>query len=69
MTQAQQELPIILTLDAVISNHMVFVLTFYKWNVSQASRALGVDRRTLYRAMQRYKLQRPLPVRSLNVEG
>jgi two-component system, NtrC family, response regulator HydG len=39
--------------------HVEGVLREAKWNISQAARALDIDRVTLYNKIRRYRLQRP----------
>lgn len=46
-------------LDEVIAQHVEAALTVYRWNMTRTADALNVDRRTLYRLVQRHKIQRP----------
>jgi len=43
-------------MDAVIREHLRTTLEQYGWNISQAAIALELDRRTVYRMIQRYRL-------------
>ena len=39
--------------------HVTQILTELGWNISEASKALGVNRRTLYRLLERWGVERP----------
>ena len=47
------ELAFIQPLEVVAEEHMLKALRFYAWNITQAAKALGIDRRTLYRAIKK----------------
>lgn len=47
------------TLSQVIAEHVTLALTIYAWNMSKTAEAIGVDRRTLYRLVERHKIVRP----------
>lgn len=49
----------ILTLEQIELAHARAVLDLLHWNISRAARALGIDRRTLYRKMLKHKIQKP----------
>jgi len=40
----------------VVANHLQNTLDFFHWNKTEAARALDMDRRTIYRMVERYKL-------------
>lgn len=46
-------------LDTVIAQHVAVALTLYNWNMTRAAEALSVDRRSLYRLIERHKIERP----------
>ena len=51
-----------ISLDDAERRHILETLSSSGWNVSQAARTLGIDRRTLQRKMQRYNLKKtPTP--------
>lgn len=47
------------TLEQVQREHVEHVLTLFGWNMTRAAQALDLDRRTLYRMLERMKLERP----------
>jgi len=47
------------TIEAVIAAHIRSVLIATRWNCSESARILGIDRRTIYRQIARYKIERP----------
>jgi DNA-binding NtrC family response regulator len=47
------------SLAAVEENHIRRVLAAHNWNISEAARALGIDRTSLYHKMKRYGIARP----------
>lgn len=47
------------TLDEVIAEHVRHALAIFGWNMTRAAVALGVDRRTLYRMVERHGVRRP----------
>lgn len=47
-------------LDNVIKLHVLRVLEHFEWHMVNTARALDIDRRTLYRMIERYKISRPL---------
>ncbi len=53
-----EQLPFIQTLEVVSEEHMLKALQFYSWNITQAAKALGIDRRTLYRAIKKNEWER-----------
>jgi transcriptional regulator with PAS, ATPase and Fis domain len=48
-----------LTIDSVERRHIVRVLEDFAWNQTQAAKALGIDRVTLYHKIRRYGLKPP----------
>ena len=50
---------------SIVRRHVLLVLEECEWNISRASRALGVTRRTIYERLRRWKVRRPrkVPVR------
>ena len=46
------------TLSEVERNHVLLILEETHWNISEASRVLGVDRGTVYNKIKHYGLQR-----------
>lgn len=48
-----------MTLDQLTRSHVALVLVIHGWNLSRSATALDIDRRTLYRMIERYKLERP----------
>ncbi len=48
-----------LTLESVERKHIIRVLEDFGWNQTQAARALGIDRVTLYHKIRRYGLKPP----------
>lgn len=44
-------------MDTVIANHLQNALDVFEWNKTAAAHALDLDRRTVYRMIERYKLQ------------
>ncbi len=53
-----------LTLEAVERKHILRVLEDFGWNQTQAAKALGIDRVTLYHKIRRYGLKPPERSRS-----
>jgi DNA-binding NtrC family response regulator len=54
-----------LSIEAVERRHIIRVLEDFAWNQTQASKALGIDRVTLYHKIRRYGLKPPAkPVRA-----
>jgi len=53
------ETPEDLTLEAVERKHILRVLEDFGWNQTQAAKALGIDRVTLYHKIRRYGLKPP----------
>ncbi len=51
--------PVVLTIQEVVRAHIAETLALFRWNFSQTARALGIDRRTLYRAAKREGIKRP----------
>jgi DNA-binding NtrC family response regulator len=49
-----------LSLDALERRHIVRVLEDFAWNQTQAAKALGIDRVTLYHKIRRYGLKPPV---------
>lgn len=49
--------------EGVVRRHMLLVLEESEWNISRASRALGVTRRTVYERLRRWKVRRPRKVK------
>ncbi|MCS7314303.1 MAG: sigma-54 dependent transcriptional regulator [Bryobacterales bacterium] len=56
-----------LTLEAVERKHIIRVLEDFGWNQTQAAKALGIDRVTLYHKIRRYGLKPPERTRSTRV--
>ncbi len=56
-----------LTLEAVERRHIIRVLEDFGWNQTQAAKALGIDRVTLYHKIRRYGLKPPERTRSTRV--
>jgi transcriptional regulator of acetoin/glycerol metabolism len=50
---------VVATLDQVQAEQIAFALEAHEQNMTAAARALGIDRRTLYRMIERHGLQRP----------
>jgi len=48
-----------LSLESVERRHIVRVLEDFGWNQTQAAKALGIDRVTLYHKIRRYGLKPP----------
>jgi transcriptional regulator of acetoin/glycerol metabolism len=48
-----------LTIEALERRHIVRVLEDFAWNQTQAAKALGIDRVTLYHKIRRYGLKAP----------
>ncbi|MGD0015643.1 MAG: sigma-54 dependent transcriptional regulator [Bryobacteraceae bacterium] len=48
-----------LTIDSLERRHIVRVLEDFAWNQTQAAKALGIDRVTLYHKIRRYGLKAP----------
>ncbi len=46
------------SLDDLEKKHIFKILEKYSWNISRASRALNVDRATLYNKIRKYKLEK-----------
>ena len=61
MTEAKTVTPsyTVKRLDAVIGEHVEHALTVYRWHMTRTADALNVDRRTLYRLIERHKIARP----------
>jgi len=51
----------ITTMEAVIRNHLQNTLEHFRWNKTAVGQALDLDRRTVYRMIQRFELK-PLEV-------
>ena len=47
------------TCDEVMKEHIVNVLGLCDWNYARAAKALGIDRRTVYRICKRNGVERP----------
>jgi len=45
------------TMETVVRNHLHNTLELFNWNKTLAGRALDLDRRTVYRMIQRFKLE------------
>jgi transcriptional regulator with PAS, ATPase and Fis domain len=45
------------SLDELEKKHILKILEKYKWNISRASKALNVDRATLYNKIRKYELK------------
>jgi transcriptional regulator of acetoin/glycerol metabolism len=54
-----EQLAFIQPLEVVAEEHMLTALKFFGWNITRAAKALEIDRRTLYRAMQKNGWKRP----------
>jgi DNA-binding NtrC family response regulator len=52
----------VLTLEQLERRHIQRAIRQHRGNKSRAARALGIDRRTLYRKLERYDRQRPEPM-------
>lgn len=61
--------PSILTIDQVERAHVFAVCAQFEWNLSSASHALGIDRRTLYRKLERWGTSGKAERRNLLVAG
>jgi len=48
-----------LSIESLERRHIVRVLEDFAWNQTQAAKALGIDRVTLYHKIRRYGLQPP----------
>lgn len=48
-----------LTIEGLERRHIVRVLEDFAWNQTQAAKALGIDRVTLYHKIRRYGLKPP----------
>lgn len=48
------------TMNEVVCEHLKRTLELCRWNKSQAAQALDLDRRTVYRMIERYRLE-PAP--------
>ncbi|MCL5745138.1 MAG: sigma-54-dependent Fis family transcriptional regulator, partial [Acidobacteria bacterium] len=48
-----------LTIDTMERKHITRVLDDFAWNQTQAAKALGIDRVTLYHKIRRYNLKQP----------
>jgi transcriptional regulator of acetoin/glycerol metabolism len=46
-------------IDSLERRHIVHVLESFGWNQTQAAKALGIDRVTLYHKIRRYNLKPP----------
>ncbi|MBS0011758.1 MAG: sigma-54-dependent Fis family transcriptional regulator, partial [Bacteroidales bacterium] len=46
------------SLDDLEKKHIASILEKYKWNISRASKALNVDRATLYNKIRKYDLKK-----------
>jgi hypothetical protein len=47
------------TLEQVVRAHLAHALELFGWHMTRTAEALSVDRRTLYRMIERHKLVRP----------
>jgi DNA-binding NtrC family response regulator len=47
------------SLNELESKHIEKILKKYDWNISRSSRALNIDRVTLYNKIEKYGLQKP----------
>jgi transcriptional regulator of acetoin/glycerol metabolism len=45
------------SLDELEKKHILKILEKYSWNISRASKALKVDRATLYNKIRKYELK------------
>lgn len=50
-----------LSMDQIYASYVTHVLNFHSWNKAHAAKTLGVNRRTLYRVIERYDIQEPAP--------
>lgn len=57
------------TLDEVTAQHVEHALNVYGWNMSRTALAIGVDRRTLYRMVERHAIKRPPELEQLDEEA
>ena len=48
---------VIESLDDLEKNHILMMLSKYRWNISAAAKALGIDRVTLYNKIKKYNLK------------
>jgi len=46
------------SLDDLEKKHIALILNKYNWNISRASKALNVDRATLYNKIKKYDLEK-----------
>ena len=59
---SEKELPWFPSLDDVLKEHSLHALELCAGNCTAAARALGVDRKTLYRRLRRWgAIQKPAP--------
>jgi len=61
---AEGESELVLSLDEVEKRHIQRALRAAKGNKTQTAKALGVDRRTLYRKLERFEAERVSPPRA-----
>jgi transcriptional regulator of acetoin/glycerol metabolism len=47
-----------MTIQEVEKSHITQILTDNQWNISKASKILGIDRSTLYSKMKRYEISK-----------
>jgi len=57
--QSQSPVSNIESLEDLEKAHIVSILQKYEWNISRSSKALGVDRVTLYNKIKKYDLKAP----------
>jgi len=58
-TQKVRPIYILPTLDQAIAAHLEHALSIFNWNMTRTAAALAVDRRTLYRMVERHHVKRP----------
>ncbi len=49
--------PAVKTLDEVVREHITNVLTIYEGSKEQTAKALGIDRKTLYRKLKKMEIK------------
>lgn len=54
-------MPDLESIEQVIERLVRQTLAHCRWNISHVARSLGVDRRTVYRMLERYQIERPSP--------